>query len=35
MAEVIFTYNGINSLIQCQIEDKFKDICEKFSIKLK
>ena len=34
MAEVIFKFNGIDSLIQCKIEDKFKDICEKFSIKI-
>ena len=33
MAEVLFNYRGIDTLIQCKIEDKFKDICEKFSIK--
>ena len=33
MAEVIFKYNGIDKLIQCKIEDKFKDICQKFCIK--
>ena len=33
MAEVIFKYNGIDTLIQCKIEDKFKHICEKFCTK--
>ena len=33
MAEVIFKYNGVGVIIQCKIEDKFKDICEKFCIK--
>ena len=33
MAEAIFKYNGIDTLILCKIEDKMKDICEKFSIK--
>ena len=34
MAQAIFKYNGIDTLIQCKTEDKFKDICEKFCIKL-
>ena len=33
MAEIIFKYNGIDTLIQCQIQDKFKNICQKFCIK--
>ena len=34
MAEVIFNYNGTNSIIQCKIEDKMKDICEKLCLKM-
>ena len=34
MAEVIFKYNGIDTIIQCTIEDKMKDICKKFTIKV-
>ena len=34
MAEVIFNYNGMNTTIQCSMEEKMKDICEKFSIKM-
>ena len=34
MAEVIFKYNGIDTIIQCKIEDKMKDICKKFTIKV-
>ena len=33
MANVIFNYDGINTLIQCNIHDKLRDICEKFCIK--
>ena len=33
MAEVVFKYKGKDIIIQCKIEDKFKDICEKFCIK--
>ena len=33
MAEVIFKYKGTDTLIQCLIEDKLKDICQKFCIK--
>ena len=35
MSEVIFKYNGIDTLIQCKFEDKFNDICQKFCIKSK
>ena len=34
MAEMIFSYNGINTLIQCKIEEKLKDICERFCTKI-
>ena len=34
MAEAIFKYNGIDTIIQCKIEDKMKDICKKFTIKV-
>ena len=34
MAEVIFNYNGKDTIIQCRIEDKLKDICLKFAIKV-
>ncbi len=33
MAEVIFKYKGTDTLIQCNIEDKMKDICQKFCVK--
>ena len=34
MAKVIFKYSGIETLIQCKIEDKLKDICERYVIKI-
>ena len=34
MAEVIFKYNGIDTLIQCKIEDKFKEITKKYCNKI-
>ena len=34
MAEVKFTYEGMNTSIQCDINDKFKDIINKFLIKI-
>ena len=34
MAEVKFTYEGMNKDIQCDINDKFKDIINKFLIKI-
>ena len=34
MAEVNFTYEGINTSIQCDIDDKIKDIINKFLIKI-
>ena len=33
MAEVEFTYNGLNAKIQCQLNQKMKDICQKFKDK--
>ena len=33
MAKVIFNFKGIDTIIQCKIEDKFKDICQKFCAK--
>ena len=33
MAKVIFNFKGIDTIIQCKIEDKFKDICQKFCTK--
>ena len=33
MAQVEFTYNGVNTIIQCQLNDKMKDICQKFKDK--
>ena len=33
MAEVNLKYNTIDTIIQCAIEDKLKDVCEKFGIK--
>ena len=34
MAEINFTYFGRHTLIQCKNEDKLKDICEQYCIKL-
>ena len=34
MAEVIFNYEGINTRVQCNINDKMKDIIDKFIIKI-
>ena len=33
-AKVIFTFEGSNITIQCSIEDKMKDICQKYATKL-
>ena len=33
MAEVIFNFEGINTTIQCNIDEKMKDIIDKFKIK--
>ena len=33
MSKVIFSFNGIETLVQCNIEDKMKDICAKFKSK--
>ena len=35
MAEVTFNYKGIETIIQCNINDKMKDIRDKFIIKTK
>jgi len=34
MVEVIFNYEGINIIIQCNINDKMKDVINKFLIKI-
>ena len=34
MAEVVFNYKGIDTIIQCNINDKMKDIINKFLIKI-
>ena len=34
MAEIKFTYEGSNTIIQCDINDKIKDIINKFLIKI-
>ena len=34
MAEINFVYNGINTIIQTKINIKFKEVCQKFCIKL-
>ena len=33
MAEAIFNYNGINTIIQCEMNEKLKDIIDRFLIK--
>ena len=35
MVEVIFNYEGINTIIQCNINDKMKDIINRFLIKIR
>ena len=34
MATVIFTFNGIQTIIQCRKEEKMKDICNRFISKI-
>ena len=34
MAEAIFKYKGIDTIIQCKKEEKMKEIWEKYSIKM-
>ena len=34
MAEAIFNYNGVNTVIKCNPEEKMKDIMNKFSNKI-
>ena len=33
-AKIIFNFEGIDIIIQCSIEDKIKDICQKFATKI-
>ena len=33
MAQVEFSYNGINTIVQCNLDEKMKDICKKFKDK--
>ena len=33
MAEVVFNYEGIDTTIQCNLDDKMKDIIDKFLVK--
>ena len=33
-AKIIFNLEGINITIQCSIEDKIKDICQKYATKI-
>ena len=33
-AKIIFNFEGIDITIQCSIEDKIKDICQKFATKI-
>ena len=34
MAEVIFNYQGINTIIQCNQNEKMKEIIDKFLLKI-
>ena len=34
MAEVEFAYNGINTTIQCNLNEKMKEICKRFKDKV-
>ena len=34
MAKVIFSFNGIQTIIQCLKEDKMKNICNKYASKI-
>ena len=34
MAQIIFTYEGMNINIQCQLNDKIKDAINKFFVKI-
>ena len=33
MAEVEFIYNGVKTIILCKINDKMKEVCQKFKVK--
>jgi len=35
MVEAIFDYKGVNTTIQCNLNDKMKDIFTKFGVKFK
>ena len=35
MENVIFTFNGRNTIVQCNKEDKMKDLCNKFVVKIR
>ena len=34
MANIIFTFNGVETLIQCKIDEKMKDVFKRFSTKI-
>ena len=34
MVEVEFYYNGTKTIIQCKLDDKIKDICQKYLNKI-
>ena len=34
MAQIEFTYNGINTIIQCLLNEKLKDIIQRFKDKI-
>ena len=34
MVEVEFAYNGINTTIQCNLNEKMKEICKRFKDKI-
>ena len=33
MAQVEFIYNGVNTTVQCNLDEKMKDICQNFKYK--
>ena len=35
MAEVEFIYNGVTTIIQCKLDEKMKNICQKLKDKVK
>ena len=34
MVEVVFNYEGIDTTIQCNLDDKMKDVIDKFLVKI-